>query len=115
MIKVVGGKHEVSYAVNGSLMNPLETFDATLAGCAAVFAKKACRELGVFPDGIAIDCKPYAGLRGPLTVSKFKTEVTFPEHFSSEQKARVLDAIRHCAVKPIVQFGPEISFLVEER
>jgi len=114
VIKVVGGKHEVSYAVNGSLMNPLEAFYATLAGCAAVFAKKACKELGVSPDGIAIDCKPYAGPGGPLTLSKFKTEVTFPEQFSAEQKARVLDAITHCAVKQIVQTGPEISFLVEE-
>ena len=42
-------------------MNPLEAFYASLAGCAAVYAKKACKALGVSPAGIAIRCKPYAG------------------------------------------------------
>ena len=30
-ITVSGGKHQVSYAVDGSLMNPLEAFYAVLA------------------------------------------------------------------------------------
>ena len=47
LIKVSTHKHEVSFALNGSLMNPLEGFYATLAGCAAVYAKKACKELGI--------------------------------------------------------------------
>ena len=114
VIKVTTAKHEVSYAVNGSLMNPLEGFYATLAGCAGVFAKKACKEMGISPDGISIDCKPFAGPGGPLTLAKFKTEVRFPEGFSAEQKARVLDAIANCAVKEIVATGPEIAFSVTE-
>ena len=100
MIKVSSAKHEVSYAVNGSLMNPLEAFYATLAGCAAVFAKKACKELGVAPDGIEINCKPFAGPGGPMTLAKFKTEVKFPEPFSAEQKA----AVKHDA--KLEQRGP---------
>ena len=114
VIKVASNKHEVSYAVDGSLMNPLEAFYAALAGCAAVFAKKACKELGIAPDGIEIDCKPFAGPGGPLTLAKFKTEVKFPAQFSAEQKATVLDAITHCAVKQIVDAGPAISFSVVE-
>jgi len=114
VIKVASNKHEVRYAVDGSLMNPLEAFYATLAGCAAVFAKKACKELGVAPDGIEIDCKPFAGPGGPLTLAKFKTEVKFPDQFSAEQKAKVLDVITHCAVKKIVDGGAEISFSVTE-
>lgn len=114
VIRVVSNKHEVSYAVDGSLMNPLEAFYATLAGCAAVFAKKACKELGISPDGIEIDCKPFAGPGGPLTLAKFKTEVKFPPAFSAEQKAQVLDAIRHCAVKQIVDAGAAINFSVTE-
>ncbi len=114
VIKVTSAKHEVSYAVDGSLMNPLEAFYATLAGCAAVFAKKACKELGVSPDGIEISCRPFAGAGGPMTLAKFKTEVKFPEQFSAEQKATVLDAITHCAVKKIVDSGSEISFTVVE-
>lgn len=115
VITVTGGKHQVSYAVDGSLMNPLEAFYATLAGCAAVFAKKACKELGVPADGIRIDCKPFTGTGGPLSLGKFKTEVTFPEAFSEEQKTKVLEAIRHCAVKKIVETGSDVSFSVAER
>ena len=114
VIQVTTAKHQVSYAVDGSLMNPLEAFYATLAGCAAVFAKKACKELGVSPEGIQIECKPYAGPGGPLTLSRFKTLVRFPEGFDADQKAKVLDAITHCAVKDIVVGGADIEFAVTE-
>ncbi|TXI75794.1 MAG: OsmC family peroxiredoxin [Flavobacteriales bacterium] len=114
VINVKAGRHEAVYAVDGSAMNPLEALYAALAGCAAVFAKKACKELGISPLGIDIHCKPFAGPGGPLTLSKFKTEVRFPEHFSAEQRATVLEAIRLCAVKKIVEGGAEISFSVDE-
>ncbi|NMF89919.1 OsmC family protein [Aromatoleum petrolei] len=113
-IIVTSGKHEIRYAVNGSDMNPLEAFYATLAGCAAVYAKKACKELGVSAAGIHIESRPFAGPRGPLTLHKFKTEVSFPEGFSDEQRARVLDSIAHCAVKEIVSAGAEVEFAVIE-
>lgn len=112
LIKVSTGKHEASFALDGSLMNPLEGFYATLAACAAVYAKKACKSLGVSPAGIAIDCKPFAGAGGPLTLAKFKTEVRFPDHFTAEQKQAVLDAIAQCAVKEVVADGPNIEFSV---
>ena len=86
---------------------------AALAGCAAVFAKKACKELGISPAGIDIRCKPFAGPGGPLTLAKFKTEVSFPGHFSAEQRSRVLEAIRLWTVKQIVEGGAEIGFSVE--
>lgn len=114
LIKVSSAKHEACYAVNGSLMNPLEAFYASLAGCAAVFAKKACKELGVPADGITIDCKPFAGPGGPLTLAKFRSEVRFPAHFTAEQKTKVLDSITHCAVKEIVIDGASIDFQVSE-
>ncbi len=113
VINVKAGRHEAVYAVDGSSMNPLEAFYAALAGCAAVFAKKACKELGISPAGIDIRCKPFAGPGGPLTLAKFKTEVSFPGHFSAEQRSRVLEAIRLCAVKQIVEGGAEIGFPVE--
>jgi uncharacterized OsmC-like protein len=114
VIQVKGGKHDVSYALDGSLMNPLEAFYATLAACAAVYAKKACKTLGVPAEGIEIDCKPFAGPSGPLSLAKFKTEVRFPERFTAEQKAAILEAIAHCAVKEVVQDGPNIEFSVSE-
>jgi len=114
LIKVTSGKHEASYALDGSLMNPLEAFYASLAACAIVFAKKACKSLGIKPEGIAVECKPFAGPGGPLTLGKFKTEVRFPAAFTSEQKAAILNSIAHCAVKEIVIDGASIDFQVSE-
>ena len=114
LIKVSTGKHEATFSVNGSLMNPLEGFYATLAACAAVYAKKACKELGISPEGIAIDCKPFAGPQGPLSLARFKTEVRFPEQFTAEQKSAVLESIGHCAVKEVVKDGLNIDFQVAE-
>lgn len=114
LIHVTAGKFTADYALDGSLMNPLEAFYAALAGCAAVYAKKACKPLGVSAGGIEIVCKPFAGAGGPLTLSKFKTEVKFPADFPVEHKAAVLEAISHCAVKEVVQDGPAIQFSVIE-
>ena len=114
LIKVTSGKHVADYALDGSLMNPLEAFYASLAACAAVFAKKACKSLGVQPAGIEIACKPFAGPGGPLTLGKYRTEVRFPDGFSAEQKAVVLDAIAECAVKEVVKDGANIEFIVVE-
>ena len=114
LIKVSSAKHEANYAVNGSLMNPLEAFYASLAGCAAVYAKKTCKELGIPAEGIVIDCKPFSGPGGPLTLARFKSEVRFPERFTAEQKAKILESIAHCAVKEIVIDGASIDFQVAE-
>ncbi|HZX32604.1 MAG TPA: OsmC family protein [Rhodocyclaceae bacterium] len=114
VITVAGSKHQVQYAVDGSFMNPLEAFYATLAGCAAVYAKKACKAQGVSPDGIRIECKPFAGPGGPLTLARFRTEVQFPEDFPAEHKAAVIATIAGCAVKEIVAGGAAIEFSVAE-
>lgn len=113
-ITVANDKHMIRYAVNGALMNPLEAFYASLAGCAGVYAKKACKELGVSAEGIAIYCKPFAGPSGPLSLANFKTEVSFPDHFSAELRARVLHAIGQCAVKKIFESGGQVGFSVGE-
>ena len=88
LIKVNSAKHEANYSVNGSLMNPLEAFYAALAACAAVYAKKACKELGIPAAGIEIDCKPFSGPGGPLTLARFKSDVSFPELPSSFRSPR---------------------------
>ena len=64
LIQVAAGKHSAIYALDGSQMNPLEAFYAVLAACAAVYAKKACKELAVPAEGIEINCKPFAGRQG---------------------------------------------------
>ena len=114
VINVKAGRHAAVYAVDGSSMNPLEAFYAALAACAAVYTKKACKELGISPEGIVIDCKPFTGTGGPLTLAKFRSEVRFPAHFTAEQKAAVLESVAHCAVKEIVKDGSSIDFQVTE-
>lgn len=113
-IHVQAGKHTADYALDGSLMNPLEAFYAALAACAAVFAKKACKPLGISAAGIEINCKPFAGPGGPLTLGKFRTDVRFPAHFTADQKAAILESIQHCAVKEVVKDGASIEFIVSE-
>jgi uncharacterized OsmC-like protein len=114
LIKVSTSKHEANYALDGSLMNPLEAFYAALAACAAVYAKKSCKSLGISAAGIEINCKPFAGPGGPLTLARFNTEIRFPAEFSAEHKAAIIDSIAHCAVKEVVADGPNIEFLVSE-
>ena len=113
-IQVTTSKHVATYAIDGSAMNPLEAFYASLAGCAAVYAKKSCHKLGVPAAGIEISCKPFTGAGGVLNLSKFKTEVHFPVHFTTEQKTAILAAIAECAVKKVVQDGQNVEFPVVE-
>lgn len=114
VVRVSSAKHEISYAIDGSMMNPLETFYATLAACAAVFAKKACRNMGCVDDGIEISAKPFAGPGGPYTLGRFTTTVRFPDTFAEEQKANVIAAIENCAIKLIVENGAEVNFTIAE-
>jgi len=114
VVTVSSAKHEISYAIDGSMMNPLETFYATLAACAAVFAKKACKDMGCAEDGIEIAGKPFAGPDGPYTLRRFKTTVRFPETFAEEQKAKVIAAIENCAIKLIVEKGAGVDFSIAE-
>jgi hypothetical protein len=60
----------------------------------AVYAKKACKSLGIKAGGIEISCKPFAGPGGPLTLAKFKTEVRFPRHSRLTRKAQFSRASR---------------------
>jgi uncharacterized OsmC-like protein len=102
------------YATDGSAPNPLEAAYATLVGCAGVYAKKACKQLGIAPDGIQVRGAAVASAGNPLMLTRFVTEVTFAAHFTEEQRAAVLAAIETCAVKEMIQRGPEIAFVVQE-
>ena len=109
----VGHRNHVStFAMDGSLPNPLEAFYAALGGCAGVYAHKACKKLGLDSQGITISCRPFAPPGNPLALKRFKTTVSFPERFSEDQRMAILQSIAHCAVKEIVQAGSLIEFEV---
>lgn len=103
--------HTLSYGVDGSLPNPLEATYSALAGCAGVYALKACKSLGVSAAGIAIACKPVVRNGSLLMPSRFATEVQFPAHFTAEQRERVIAEINQCAVKQLIHHGASIEFL----
>ena len=113
-IHVQARSRSMAFAIDGSAMNPLEGFYATLAGCAAVYVKKACKELGIPAAGIQINCRPRAGKAGPLSLERFETALSFPESFPAEHKAAVIDAVSHCAVKEVVHNGAAVEFAVHE-
>jgi uncharacterized OsmC-like protein len=112
-IDVVGRKHTIAYATDGSLPNPLEATYAALAGCAGVYAKKACRELGIDDGGIEIALKIVAQPSQPLLPARFVTSMQFPERFTAEQRAAVVASVEKCAVKALIQRGEQIEFVVE--
>lgn len=114
-IEVRGKQHTFNYGTDGSVPNPLESTYAALAGCAGVYAKKACRELGIDDAGIAIDLRIVAKAGQPLMPSRIVTTVEFPARFEAGQRAQVLALIAKCAVKAMIQEGAGIDFAVEEK
>jgi hypothetical protein len=42
------------------------------------------------------------------------TEITFPTHFTDEQREAVLVSIRHCAVKELIHDGSSIEFVTQQ-
>jgi len=105
--------HEYHFATDGSLPNPLESTYAALAGCAGVYAKKACRELGIDDSGIAISMRNVVRSGQTLIPARIVTTVDFPDRFDSAQRDAVLRSIEKCAVKAVVQQGADIEFVVE--
>jgi uncharacterized OsmC-like protein len=114
-IEVRGKLHTYTYATDGSAPNPLESTYAALAGCAGVYAKKACREMGIDDAGIVIDMRVVAKAGQPLMPARIVTTVEFPERFAAEQRTEVLRLIEQCAVKTMMQEGAGIDFAVEEK
>lgn len=113
LISVSHRKYVSTYSMDGSLPNPLEAFYAAVAACAGVYAHKACSKMAVDSSGIAISCKPFSQPGNPLLPKKIRTTVGFPERFSEDQRAAILEAVSHCAVKEIVKAGSSIDFEVD--
>ena len=113
-LQVHSKKHSFEYAIDGSKANPIEATYAALAACAGVYALKACKKLGLSPFGIKISGKPYMDKTNPLMISKWVTNISFPEGWNDENKSLVIDEIQKCAVKEMISKGFEIDFHTEE-
>ena len=113
-LEVKGRQHTYRYATDGSSPNPLEAAYATLAGCAGVYARKACGTLGIDATGIRIGLRIVSRPAQPLMPSRIVTSVEFPERFDAAQRAAVIASIEQCAVKALIERGAALEFAVQE-
>lgn len=113
-IEVKSKKFTFHYAIDGSRENPLEATYAALAGCAGVYALKACKKRELSALGIKISGKPYLDKANPSMITKWVTEVQFPTGWKQEDKDFVLEQIQMCAVKEMITKGHQIEFETEE-
>jgi uncharacterized OsmC-like protein len=114
-IQVSYKNHQLRYGLDGSLPNPLEATYAALAGCAGVYSRKACKTLQISAAGIEISCRPVVRSSDTLVPTRFVTEVHFPEKFTAGQREKILEEIRLCAVKQLINEGKSIDFVTVER
>ncbi|MDG0816693.1 OsmC family protein [Bdellovibrio svalbardensis] len=107
-------KFTFHYATDGSKENPLEATYAALAGCAGVYALKACKKKDLSALGIKISGKPYLDKTNPSMITKWVTEVQFPTGWKQEDKEFVMAEIQKCAVKEMIAKGQQVEFVTEE-
>lgn len=113
ILNVQSRQHQFTYSVDGSLPNPLEAAYAAIAGCAGVYARKACLKLEMSPAEIAISLKPTARPGNPMLPAKITTEVRFPAHFTPEAREAVMASVLECPVKGLITHGNEIEFIFQ--
>jgi uncharacterized OsmC-like protein len=85
-----------------------------LAGCAGVYAHKACVKAGVSPEGISIALKPTAA-PGGTDIRRIQIQANFPEDFPADLVDAVLASISECPVKEMIRHGNEIEFAIVAR
>lgn len=103
------------WATDGSLPNPLEATLAAVAGCAGVFAQKACHAQGVSAEGIEIGVRPRSQPGNPLAITAIEIDVLLPAALDTAQRAAVLASVEDCPVKAMLQAGDALSLRVNPR
>lgn len=109
-IHVQTRKHNYQYAIDGSKENPLEATFAALAGCAGVYALKYCKKHQLSAIGIKIQGKPYLDKMNPNMITKWVTEIEFPNHIDLVHQENIINEINQCAVKDLIQKGANVIF-----
>lgn len=107
--------HNINYGIDGTLPNPLEATYAAIAGCAGVYARKACKVLNISAEGIEINFKPVVQAGNTLVPKRLETEVNFPARITTSERQRIMEEIDHCAVKQLIQEGASIEFVTRDK
>lgn len=113
-IEVTTRKHQYRYATNGSLPNPLEATFAALAGCAAVYLKKAALKMNKSVIGTEIKCRSLVNSQNPLVPAKWITQVNFSDSWTTQERQQALALIEQCAVKELITKGYDIEFEIHQ-
>lgn len=101
-----------TFATDGSAPNPYEGALAAIAGCAGVYARKACAAAGVSAADIGIHLRPLAD-SGGTGIRKLTIKAEFPANFPAALIPAVLASISECPVKKLIQHGAAVEFVIE--
>ncbi|WP_432737128.1 OsmC family protein [Maridesulfovibrio sp. FT414] len=88
----------VAYGGAGSAPTPLDLFLASLATCAAHYARNFCESRLISMDGLAMKIE-YTVDPETKQVSKYKYQLTLPEGFPEKYKAALLRSVDMCTIK----------------
>lgn len=114
IIEVKTRKHQYQYATNGSLPNPLEATFAALAGCAAVYLKKAAHKMQKSVVGTDIKCRSIVHPHNPMLPAKWITHINFSETWNADERLQAVQLIEQCAVKELITKGYDIEFEITQ-
>ncbi|CCO25062.1 OsmC family protein [Maridesulfovibrio hydrothermalis] len=83
---------------DGTAPTPLELFLASLATCAAHYARSFCDSRSISMDGMGLKVE-YDFNKDAEQITSFRYQMTLPEGFPEKYKAALLRAIDLCTVK----------------
>jgi putative redox protein len=92
---------------------PVELFVASLAACAAHYARRFLERHDITTEGFAVNCDyDMSGMR-PARVAAVAIDVTLPATFPLELREPLMRVIDHCTVKNSIMQAPAITVEVQ--
>lgn len=95
----------VSEGGGNSAPEPLHLFLASLATCAAHYARKFCDSKSLSMEGLGLKVR-YKFNDDRNQITKFTYELTIPEGFPEKDKAALLRALDLCPIKKLLLNPP---------
>jgi len=95
----------VSEGGDGSAPEPTQLFLASLATCAAHYARIFCESKSLPMDGLGLNIR-YKFNDDGNQITKFTYELTIPEGFPEKYKAALLRALDLCPIKKLLLSPP---------
>jgi putative redox protein len=92
---------------------PVELFVASLATCAAHYARRFLDRHDITTEGFAVHCDYDMSDMRPARVAAVAISVTLPATFPSELREPLLRVIDHCTVKNSIREPPAITVEVQ--